>query len=197
MREILIGASSEAEPSRGPYMRMYSGLRFWPFSPRTEDMCIEDVAHHLAMQVRFNGAVKDHYSVAEHCVIGSYLVRPEDAFEFLMHDAAEAWLGDLIRPLKHDTVLGDEYKKIEESVERQVRQKWGLNEITPSNVKRVDDIMCELEKKQVYRWCEVYYRTPPVRLQFWSWREAEWKFLARFYELAPRLHELDPEEIPL
>lgn len=195
MRETLESASCETAPgNRGHFMRTYSGRQFWPMDPRAEDMCIEDVAHHLSMQVRFNGATKDFYSVAEHCVIGSHLVLPEHAFEFLMHDAAEAWLGDLIRPMKNHSVLGYEYKRVESVVESKVKQRWGLRNVTPVEVKRIDQAMCAIELQQVFLhppdgdlsvWRDIV-ASDCVPLQFWPWQEAERRFLARFYELAPK-----------
>jgi hypothetical protein len=177
----------KAPGDRGHYMRTFSGRQFWPMDPKAEDMSIRDVAHHLSLQCRFNGATKDFYSVAEHCVIGSYLVPPEDAFEFLMHDAAEAWLGDLIRPMKNHSILGHEYKRIEAMVEAQVRERWGLADEMPASVKRVDQALCVVELAQAF---EIPRRgsedldslsMPELpTLRFWPWHMAESMFLRRF-----------------
>jgi uncharacterized protein len=176
-------ALCESDPGkRGHFMTTFSRTRFWPMDPRAEDMNIVDVGHHLAQQSRFNGALDYFYSVAEHCVLGSYLVPQEHAFEFLMHDAAEAWLGDLIRPLKNFTGLGDYYKAIEANVERVVKQKWGLAEVTPSVVKDVDQEMCLIEMTQGRS--EGLVSKPRINLFFWRWDRAEREFMARFDELS-------------
>lgn len=193
MKETLESASCELAPGdRGHFMRTFTGQHFYPLAPRIEDMFLADVAHHLAMQVRFNGATKDFYSVAEHCVIGSFLVPTEDAFEFLMHDAEETWLGDLIRPLKNHCILGFEYKRIAGPIDSLVRQKWGMLAGQPDTVRRVDQAMCAMEMQQIFRdppqdtdfsvWKDIV-GSAGVPLHFWSWREAEFQFLRRFYEL--------------
>jgi uncharacterized protein len=175
-------ALCESDPGkRGYFMTTFSRTRFWPMDPRAEDMNIVDVAHHLAQQARFNGALDRFYSVAEHCVLGSYLVPQEYAFDFLMHDAAEAWLGDMIRPMKNFTQLGDLYKAIEVNVERVVKRKWGLADITPAPVKDVDQEMCLIEMTQGRG---VKFVTPPrIKLFFWNWSRAEREFMTRFEEL--------------
>ncbi len=181
----------EVEPGvRGHYMQTYTCQQFFPMDPRAEDINIPDIAHHLAMQCRFNGATKDFYSVAEHCVIGSYLVPPEDAFEFLMHDAAEAYLGDLIRPMKNHSILGDEYKRIEALVEQQVKIVFDLSPETPNTVKRVDQALCMIELAQAFEvprgldadLDDIGVESIP-KLHFWSWYQAESAFLKRFEEL--------------
>lgn len=74
--------------------------------PRT--ICIEDIAHHLSTQTRYNGAIKRFYSVAEHCCLVHDLLLSRDSVHdqslrlpALMHDAAEAYLGDVVAPLKY------------------------------------------------------------------------------------------------
>ena len=77
-----------------------TGLPFWPLDPRPEEVRIEAIAHQLGNLCRFNGACKVFYSVAQHSVLVSYLVSKRYALAGLLHDAAEAYLGDVIRPLK-------------------------------------------------------------------------------------------------
>jgi len=195
MTDTIQSLSCEVAPGeRGHFMRTFTGRKFWPMDPKAEDMSIVDVAHHLAMQVRFNGATKDFYSVAEHCVIGSYLVPDEYAFEFLMHDAPEAWLGDMIRPIKNHTLCGDQYKLIELGVDSVVRAKWGMAEEPPSCVKRMDSALCAMEIDQVYGAPVDYVlrgegldfsmlKGAGYKLHFWDWRTAEIQFFQRFLEL--------------
>lgn len=193
-------ALEEKPGKRGHAMTTFTGREFWPLDPRPDDMLIIDVAHHLAMQVRFNGAVKDFYSVAEHCVLGSHIVyflamlsgatEKEAkllAFEFLMHDAWETWAGDMIRPIKNGTACGAEFKKLERPGEAAVRIRWNLMVPTPPIIKQVDSEMCAVEQRQRYespldaQWTNMVH--PQVKLQFWPWQQAKAEFLRRYSDL--------------
>jgi uncharacterized protein len=90
---------------KGAWMGTWSGARFWPLDPHPRDFHLGDIAHHLSMTCRYGGAVQRFYSVAEHSVLVSLFVAPEYAKEALLHDASEAYVGDLIRPLKHQPEL--------------------------------------------------------------------------------------------
>ena len=82
------------------FIGTFSGLRFWPLDPNPEKILIADIAHALAHQCRFGGHASKFYSVAEHSVHVSKLCLPEHALWGLLHDASEAYLVDLPRPLK-------------------------------------------------------------------------------------------------
>lgn len=65
---------------------------------------MEDIAHSLAYQCRFNGGTKDFYSVAQHSILVHELAEPygrEMQLAALLHDAGEAFIGDIITPIKH------------------------------------------------------------------------------------------------
>ena len=81
-------------------MNTASGRLVDPFNLRLEDIAIEDIAHSLSMQCRFNGHCARFYSVAEHSVLVSRLVLPKNRLWGLLHDAQEAYLGDIITPIK-------------------------------------------------------------------------------------------------
>lgn len=97
---------------RGDWMQTYTGRAFYPLDPNPEDIDIVDIAHALSMQCRYNGHVDRFYSVAEHCTLiaGWFLDQTADglpdaqaqilALWALLHDAAEAYIGDMVRPLK-------------------------------------------------------------------------------------------------
>lgn len=71
-----------------------------PFEPKPELICLEDIAHALSQQCRFSGHTSRFYSVAEHAWLCSQYAPTHLAAEALMHDAAEAYLIDIPRPLK-------------------------------------------------------------------------------------------------
>ena len=96
--------------NRGDWMETFTGRQFYPMSPRAEDVDPVDIAHALGMLCRYNGHVKRFYSVAEHCVLMSDWVEKDASLDrddarrlalwALLHDATEAYVGDMIRPLK-------------------------------------------------------------------------------------------------
>lgn len=85
---------------RGDWMQTFSGKRFYPLAPHPADVDIVDIAHHLSMICRYGGAAKFHYSVAQHCVLMAECAPREHKLRALLHDAAEAYVGDMVRPLK-------------------------------------------------------------------------------------------------
>lgn len=94
---------SEAQNARNTRTQTHSGKLFDIFNPRPEDICIEDIAHALSMQCRFNGHTKQFYSVAEHSLNCARIAAtldndPEAIWLALMHDAHEAYIGDLPGP---------------------------------------------------------------------------------------------------
>lgn len=76
--------------ARDAHFTTYTGRTFYPFDPRPEDICIEDIAHSLSNMCRFCGHVREFYSVAEHSVRGASHLYGLNALQFLLHDAAEA-----------------------------------------------------------------------------------------------------------
>jgi hypothetical protein len=84
----------------GDWGLTHSGRQFWPQDPRIGDIDIDDIAHALAHQCRFAGHTHRFYSVAHHSVLVSRLCPPELQLVGLLHDATEAYLQDIIKPLK-------------------------------------------------------------------------------------------------
>ncbi len=127
----------------GSYIWTASGRNFWPLDPRPEDVCIEDVARGVATECRYSGHIGigtgySYYSVAEHCVIVSiYAERraralglPEAtvwawALEGLLHDASEAYIGDVARPVKYQPAMRV-YRRLERHLERVIAQRFGI-----------------------------------------------------------------------
>lgn len=169
------------------WKQTYTGKRFVfsdPIDP--ESIGIEDIAHSLAMQCRFNGHCKTFYSVAEHSVVMSHFVSTKEAALYaLLHDAAEAYIGDIITPLKTDAMRAMEAKIIEAILDR-----FGIrvSEITKAEVKKADLRMMVTEKEQLMRSGHNWEPLEGVRsyctaLQSWTPVEAKDRFLKRFIEL--------------
>lgn len=135
-------------------MQLSSGEKFWPLDPRPGDIDIEDIAFALSNICRFGGHC-EFYSVAQHSVLVSRIVEAETgdlslAFHGLMHDAAEAYLGDLIRPIKHwSGDWAEAYKKIEARLEKVIAQVFDLPYPMPDAVKRADDIAGATEARDL------------------------------------------------
>jgi 5'-deoxynucleotidase YfbR-like HD superfamily hydrolase len=130
------------------WIQTYSGRRFCPTNPNPDAIVIQDIAHSLAMQCRFSGHVKKFYSVAQHSVLVSYICDSADALWGLMHDASEAYLVDVPRPLKRSGKF-DAYLRFEAEMQRAVCTRFGLPEKEPPSVKRADTILLATEARDL------------------------------------------------
>ena len=169
---------------KGPTIRLVSGRYFDFEDPEASDFGISDIAHGLSHLCRFTGHTVRFYSVAEHSVHCSHLVPPGDALSALLHDAPEAFLGDVSRPLK--SLLPD-YRAIERRVERAILPRFGIG-ILPPSVKVADMQMLRAEQVQAMRSSEQWtdlegVNMPEVQLRFWDPVDARIAFLDRFAEL--------------
>lgn len=100
-----------------------------------DDVRIADIAHALSLINRFTGHSKAPYSVAQHSVMVSRLCEPACAKWGLLHDASEAYLGDMATPLKN---LIPEYREIERRVQHVIAERFGLEWPMPDAVKIAD-----------------------------------------------------------
>jgi len=128
----------------GPAIMLQSGAWFDFCDPTSSQFIIDDVAHGLANICRYSGQCSKFYSVAEHSILVSETARGFE-FEALLHDAAEAFLGDVTRPLKQ---LLPEFKRIESTVQRVILDRFGITSI-PRQVKQADLRVLAAEQKQI------------------------------------------------
>jgi 5'-deoxynucleotidase YfbR-like HD superfamily hydrolase len=84
------------------WIQTFTGRQFWPLDPRPEDIELLDIAHALANKCRYTGHTRSFYSVAQHSVLVSEIVPAADAHWGLLHDASEAYLPDVARPVKRE-----------------------------------------------------------------------------------------------
>lgn len=174
------------------WTQTYTGRKFHPIDPNPLEVHIEDIAHALAHICRYGGHVKRHYSVAEHSVLVSQFVHPDFAREALLHDAAEAYIGDMVRPLKRAMQA---FKDAEAKVEAAVAQAFGLrtDEVTIAAWKEIDDRILIDETNELMAnpglYCEYdwFAKMVPLGAEILGYtpERAEQLFLLRFWELFP------------
>ena len=178
------GVSLMAKTRKGDWMQTYTGRVFWPLDPAPQDVCIEDIAHALSMSCRYNGHTRRFYSVAEHSVLVSRHVPPEDALWGLLHDATEAYLPDVIRPIKPH-LTG--FKEIENRLMDVICQRFQLSQGMPQSVHHADSAILTDEQMQVMgrppRDWNLPYPGLGVQIRCWLPSDAEADFLSRFHEL--------------
>ena len=156
------------------FVSTYLGNRFYPLEPRIDDIEIEDIAHGLAYQCRFNGQTSSFYSVAQHSVLVASLVPKELKLAALLHDAAEAYLGDVVKPLK---LLVPEFSQIEKRVMAIIGERFGVADLNHPLIKQADLVLLATEKRDLM----------PNSVE-------EWTYLAGIKPLAERIAPLMPEE---
>jgi hypothetical protein len=176
--------SLASAPDRGDWMLTASGGEFYPLDPRADEVEIEDIAHALGMACRFGGHTTRFYSVAEHCVLMATRAPRGLELATLMHDASEAYLQDVIRPVK---VHLTNYLPIEDRLMHVIAHRYNFAWPMPAEVKRLDEAMIGAEREQAVRFPlgKAWSRWKPVApldvtLQFWSPERAKREFLRSF-----------------
>lgn len=168
----------------GDWIQTYTGKQFFPLDARPEEIDIVDIAHALSMSCRYTGHCTHFYSVAEHSVRVSLFVPEELALEALLHDASEAYLTDIPRPIKP---FLPQYKEFEANLENIIAQKFGTGFPMDPRVKEVDTRILADERKQLMAPCAVDWDLPEplgiVDVMGWSPEQSKIYFLDRFYEL--------------
>jgi hypothetical protein len=175
------------------WISTFTGKKFYLLQPRLKDIDIRDIAHSLAYQCRWTGHTKYHYSIAQHSWYCSFIGPEDEAFDRLMHDGSEAYMGDMNRPLKHFTQAGPAYRAQETVVQNSIAVKYGLALVQPPSVHYADNLLLYAEKEQLiagnHRW-KIKWGTggvsARVKITRWTPEKAEKKFLERFKELSKR-----------
>lgn len=168
-----------------------TGGKVWPLAPLTEDIKLEDIAIQLSHICRFGGATKWFYSVAQHSVLVSQHCSPGDALWGLLHDAAEAYIGDMMRPIKEAPGVGTAFRRVEERLLTVIAERFGLYMPIPWSVKLADEWVLAAESQALMKNPELVHvrpfgKTPgpAILIELWSCGYAQTRFLERFEELA-------------
>lgn len=170
-----------------PWISTFTGKKVYPWAPKPEDIELLDIAIALSRTPRFRGHTREFYSVAQHCVIASYLVPKSDALWALLHDAPEAYIGDLPKPLKQ--MLPD-WERADVLLTWAVCQRFGLEPEMPESVIEVDRLLLvsEAEIHLEYH-VDNWHRTlgvmpdPTLILDPMSINSAFTNFILRYTEL--------------
>lgn len=132
----------------GECFQTYSGEPFYPLDPIPDEVRIEDIAHALANICRFGGHCKFFYSVAQHSLKVSRIVPHGLELQALLHDGAEAFLGDMVKPFKN---MMPEFEKAEADVFSVIAGKFGIPKELSPEVKIADRILLATEARDLMR----------------------------------------------
>jgi hypothetical protein len=172
---------------RGDWMQTNSGRRYYPQDPQADEIDPHDIAHALSMLCRYGGHVDRFYSVAEHCVLMSEAVPPEHALQALLHDATEAYVVDVPRPVKRYLT---NYKEIEDKVWVAISNHFGVRYLLSREVTEADNGILITEREALMKnaerpWPSVdgIFTPLDVVIHGWSPAEAEERYLVRLADL--------------
>jgi hypothetical protein len=166
------------------WISTFTGRRLYPLEPRAQDVDIRDIAHALALKTRFGGHGRVFYSIAEHSVRVSRILPDDLALWGLMHDAGEAYLADIPRPVKAQWPT---FHQWEDRVLEAIAQRFQLCWPIPEQVMRADDILLATEARDLMpgaleSW-KLAEQPLAERVEPMTWEGAEQMFLRRFAEL--------------
>lgn len=172
------------EQDEALWIQTFSNVEFHPFAPHLRDFKIEDIAHSLAMQCRFNGHTYQFYSVAQHSILVSQYVPAEHALCGLLHDASEAYLCDIPRPLKQSSSFRD-YHRLEDQLMFYIAQRFHFQHPLPEIIKTVDEQILHTEARHFMR--SPSWVNPKLvidtKIEPLAPMQAKAEFLSRFNEL--------------
>ena len=178
----------------GPHIKTASGRRWFLLNPDPNDVAIEDIAHALSNICRFNGHSSRFYSVAQHSVLVQWEVKAKgggyiEQMWALLHDASEAYLGDVTGPLKR-TPLMAAYRDLESETMAAICYAFHIPWHEPPIVKEADQALLAAEQAQLTPpWidgaertnCDAQGEPADIEIQRWSQNRSEGAFLNAYH----------------
>lgn len=164
---------------------LLEGGHFDFIDPTKSVFTIRDIARGLSNISRFSGHVHRPYSVSQHSVIVSKIVPEEHALAALLHDAVEAFLGDVAKPLKN---LLPDYMALEHKAEEEVLKRFGVKFPLHPCIKEADNIAFVTERRDLQPGVEVDPKFSGVKpldakIYVWDCHMSYAYFMRRFEEL--------------
>ena len=145
------------------YITTYTGKKLSLIDPQPEDICTEDIAHHLSQICRYNGACNKFYSVAQHSVLVYYQV---PTLQALFHDAGEAYYGDFSSPFKQvlEHFCGQAFRGVLEYIDKAIFEKYNIPWPICPEVKKADGLVFSREFQNLMPPGETVKERSPVDL---------------------------------
>lgn len=168
----------------GHWITTYTGKKFHFLDPQPEEIDIVDIAHALSLNCRFTGQCKEFYSVAQHSIMVAEIVPQEYKLHALLHDASEAYMPDLPRPMKAEI---PKFKEIEKLILNSIFDKFLKNaQYDHTIIKMADNILLATEARDLMTNMDDWAALPEPLKEFIvplaSW-EVEIDFIRMFDEL--------------
>jgi uncharacterized protein len=139
------------------WIQTFTGRKFDLLEVSPEQIQIKDIAHALSLICRFAGHTRKFYSVADHSIFVSKIVPKNLKLAALLHDAAEAYLGDISRPLKQLLKKSSPcYSMMEDNLNRCIEERFALkrHSLTSSIIIYADNVSLSTEKRDLLNECE-------------------------------------------
>jgi len=181
------------QPADQSWILTYTGKHFYPLSPRIDEIDILDIAHGLSNICRFTGACREFYSVAQHSVHASFAVPPPLELAALLHDASEAYLCDVSRPVKYAESMAA-YRHAEQHLMTCIGYRFGIPTFDIPSIHEIDNRLLATERRDLMNCGEelddwqLRVQPLPLRIVGWAPPKAEAYFLSRFEHLFPYIH---------
>jgi len=190
------------------WITTYTDKKFYPLSPNFQDVCLEDIVWSLSFKCRWTGHSKIFYSVAEHSVrvsdevfrqVSAMALEEHVAYQAaligLMHDATEAYLPDIARPIKESIYVdldGEHvtFREAEDRLMEVIAKALELPKLPPElyvQVKRADDVVLVTEARDIVHgldsWAKVEHEPLKEVIVPWTPEEARVEFMKLYSKL--------------
>lgn len=173
----------------GDWIQTATGLKMYPLDPDVDEIDIESIAHSLSNMCRFNGHTSRFYSVAEHSCHVCDLLPPAFKLAGLLHDASEAYLCDVPRPVKRSAGFSQPYMQAEHALMCCIATKYGFPWPMEQAVEDADESLLHTEALALMGplhvdWPPMAAPVAKIHIPCWTPSVACSEFLMRFREFS-------------